>query len=151
MTNNDSNAKISASTTSTTAAGAVSPAGSSSPMGVWGPMTPMLLLLVAFYFLIMRPQQKREAKRRDMINSTKRGDRIVTSGGIIGRIHKVVNEKEVALDIAEDVRIRILRTAIAEVLEKGSALEAVGDVEENDSLGVNSKSKTTSPKTSRKK
>jgi preprotein translocase subunit YajC len=71
----------------------------------------------------MRPQQKREAKRRELINSIKRGDKILTSCGIIGTVHKVVSEKDVSLEISENVRIRILRSSITEILGKDSDLE----------------------------
>ncbi|MDR1361653.1 MAG: preprotein translocase subunit YajC [Holosporaceae bacterium] len=74
------------------------------------------LILVAFYFLLMRPQQKRETKRRNMVNSLKRGDRVVTAGGILGSIHKIIGEKEVSLEVAEGVRLRMLKSAVGEVL-----------------------------------
>jgi preprotein translocase subunit YajC len=90
--------------------------------GLLGSLTPILLMVLAFYFLIMRPQQKREAKRRELINSVKRGDKVVTTGGILGTVHKIVGEKEVSLEISEGVRIRILKNYVSEVVEKNSEL-----------------------------
>lgn len=90
--------------------------------GILGSVTPMLLMLVAFYFLLMRPQQKKEAKRRQLVNSAKRDDRVLTSSGIIGKIHKTIGDQEVLLEVAEGVRIRVLKTSILEILEKGSEI-----------------------------
>lgn len=98
--------------------------------GVLGSITPMLLILVAFYFLLMRPQQKREAKRRAMISAVKRGDKVVTNGGFIGTIHKVISEREVSLEISEGVRVRILKGSISDILDKSSNLGK--DDSEND-------------------
>jgi len=92
-------------------------------------------MLLAFYFLLMRPQQKREAKRRELINSAKRDDRVLTSSGIVGRIHKVLNEKEISLEISDGVRIRILKTAVSEILEVGA-----GAIDLDDETEVSKKS-----------
>lgn len=86
--------------------------------GILGALTPALLILVAFYFLLMRPQQKKEEKRRNMIDSMKRGNVVVTSGGIIGCVHKITKDGEVSLEVAGGIRIRVLKSAIAEVLPK---------------------------------
>lgn len=85
-----------------------------------GSLAPIGLMLLVFYFLIMRPQQKREAKRRELIKSLKRGDKIVTASGIIGTVHKVVNESEITMEVAEGVRIHVLKNAVTEVLNKSS-------------------------------
>ncbi|MDR2723770.1 MAG: preprotein translocase subunit YajC [Holosporaceae bacterium] len=87
-----------------------------------GSLTPIVLMILVFYFLIMRPQQKREAKRRDLVNSVKKGDKILTTSGIIGTVHKIISEKEVSLEVAENVNVRILKNSITEVLEKKSEL-----------------------------
>ncbi|GHT97469.1 hypothetical protein FACS1894126_1570 [Alphaproteobacteria bacterium] len=107
------NTATQASTTTPQAAGA--PSGSS---GVLGALTPALLILVAFYFLLMRPQQKREEKRRNMIDSLKRGNVVVTSGGIVGCVHKIMKDGEISLEVSGGVRIRVLKSAIAEILPK---------------------------------
>lgn len=107
--------------------------------GVLGSITPMLLILVAFYFLLMRPQQKREAKRRAMISAVKRGDKVITSGGFIGTIHKVINDREVSLEISEGVRVRVLKGSISDILDKSS------DVGADDSEEVVSEKKTGGP------
>ncbi len=86
-------------------------------------MLPIFLIMIVFYFLMMRPQQKREAKKRQMISNLKKGDQIVTLGGIIGIVHKVLNNNEISLEIAEGVRIRVLKTSIGDVLEKSKSTD----------------------------
>ena len=90
-----------------------------------GSLAPIALMILVFYFLIMRPQQKREAKRRELINSVKRGDKVVTASGIIGVVHKIVSETEVSLEVSEGVRIRVLKNAISEVLAKSASIDEV--------------------------
>lgn len=83
-----------------------------------GSLTPIALMVLVFYFLIMRPQQKREAKRRELINSLKKGDRIVTSGGIMGTVHKLIDEQEISLEVSDGVNIKVLKTSIIDVVKK---------------------------------
>ena len=80
---------------------------------------PFLLIFVIMYFLVIRPQQRRVKAHRDMIGSVRRGDTVVTTGGIIGKVTKVVDEAEVELQIADNVRVRAARGMIAEVRAKG--------------------------------
>ncbi|HZS83982.1 MAG TPA: preprotein translocase subunit YajC [Stellaceae bacterium] len=79
---------------------------------------PMVLVFVVFYFLVFRPQQKKAKDHKAMLAALRRGDRVVTGGGIIGTVAKVVNDDEVAVDIAEGTRVRILRSTISSVLAK---------------------------------
>jgi preprotein translocase subunit YajC len=83
-----------------------------------GSMAPILLIVVIFYFLIIRPQQKRDAKNRELINSLKKDDKVVTTAGIIGVVHKIVDDQEISLEISEGVRIRILKNSVSKVLGK---------------------------------
>jgi preprotein translocase subunit YajC len=88
---------------------------------------PLLLIFVVFYFLLIRPQQKKIKTHLEMIASLKRGDRIVTGGGIIGVVNRIVDEKEVIVEIAENVKVRIARTTIADVLAKAGTDSGSGD------------------------
>jgi preprotein translocase subunit YajC len=97
------------------------PAAPPQQPGLLGTLTPITLMVLVFYFLIMRPQQKREAQRRNLIASVKKGDRVVTASGIIGTLHKIIGEKEISLEVAENVRIRVLKNSVTEVLGKGTA------------------------------
>lgn len=87
-----------------------------------GSFAPILIMILAFYFLMIRPQQKRETKKKEMLSALKKGDKAVTASGIIGTVHKVVSNDEVSFEIAEGVRIRILKSAITSVLDKSSSL-----------------------------
>ena len=68
---------------------------------------PLILIFVIFYILLIRPQQKKMKRHREMISNLKRGDKIITSGGIIGLITKVKETKEISLEISENVEIQI--------------------------------------------
>ncbi len=92
-----------------------------------GSFAPLLLIIFAFYFLMIRPQQKQEAKKKKMRSDLKKGDKVVTASGIIGTIHKVISGDEVSFEIADGVRIRILKGANTDLLDKNSSL---GKIEE---------------------
>ncbi len=80
---------------------------------------PLVLVFIIFYFFLVRPQQKRMQEFQKLVSSLRRGDRVVTTGGIIGTITKVeTTSPEVMVEIAEGVRVRVQRGAIAEVLAK---------------------------------
>jgi len=82
-----------------------------------------LLLLVVFYFFLIRPQQRKLKEHRAMVQALRRGDRVVTNGGLVGVVTKLVGEGEVQLEIAEGVRVRLVRSAVSEVLNKGTATD----------------------------
>src|SRR5437763_12505470 len=79
---------------------------------------PLVLIFVVFYFLLIRPQQKKQQEHRTVLEALRRGDRIVTGGGIIGTVNKVVGPEEVEVDIAQGVRVKVLRSTISSVLAK---------------------------------
>jgi len=79
---------------------------------------PLILIFVVFYFLLIRPQQRKAKDQKTMLDALRRGDRVVTGGGIIGTVARVDNPEEVVVDIAENVRVRVLRSTIASVLAK---------------------------------
>ena len=81
-------------------------------------LMPLLLIFVVFYFLLIRPQQKKMRTHRDMVAALKRGDRVLTAGGIIGTVVKVEDDNTLLVDIAKDVRVRVARSTISEVLGK---------------------------------
>ena len=92
---------------------------------------PLVLVIFIFYLFLVRPQQKRMAEFQKMVAALRRGDRVVTTGGIIGTIHRVeTHGPEVVVEIAENVRVRVQRSAIAEVLAK---TEPVTDSDEKKS------------------
>ena len=79
---------------------------------------PLILIFVVFYFLLIRPQQRKAKDHKTMLDALRRGDRVVTGGGIIGTVARVDNPEEVIVDIAENVRVRVLRSTITSVLAK---------------------------------
>lgn len=81
-------------------------------------LLPILAIFVIFYFLVLKPQQKKAKEHQKMLSDLKRGDRVVTSGGIIGTIHRVVDGQEVSLEIAEGVRVRVLKSMVSTILGK---------------------------------
>lgn len=90
-------------------------------------LLPLVLIFVVFYFLIIRPQQKKVKEHKAMVEGLRRGDRVVTTGGIIGTVAKVTGDREISLEIADGVRVRAVRAMIAEVMAR---TEPAGDKEE---------------------
>ena len=94
---------------------------------------PLVLIFVVFYFLLIRPQQRKAKDHKTMLDALRRGDRVVTGGGIIGTVARVENPDEVTVDIADGVRVRVLRSTISSVLAKpdpAAAREAAKQREE---------------------
>lgn len=86
--------------------------------GLIGSLMPMVLILVVFYFLLIRPQNKRAKEHRAMLAAIGRGDRIVTSGGIVGTVTKVVDDEQLQVEIADGVKVRVMRSMVAQCLDK---------------------------------
>jgi len=86
-------------------------------------MTFFLPLAIVFYFLIIRPQNKQRKQHMDMLDSVRRGDTIVTSGGLVGKVTKV-GEQELTVELAENVRVRVMRRMVADVRGKGTLVPA---------------------------
>ncbi|MCC5990930.1 MAG: preprotein translocase subunit YajC [Rhodobacteraceae bacterium] len=79
---------------------------------------PFILIFVIMYFLLIRPQQKKMKEHQNMVNELRRGDQIVTQGGVIGKITKVKEDGEVEVEISEGVKVRVVKQTIANVLSK---------------------------------
>jgi len=89
-----------------------------------GMLIPMIMIMVVFYFLLIRPQQQKMKQQREMLAGVKRGDRVVTGGGIIGLVTKVVGENELQVEVAEGVRVRIVRQTITDILTRGESVRS---------------------------
>ena len=87
--------------------------------GIFEMLLPFVLIFIIMYFLILRPQRQQAKRREEMLKAIRRGDTVVTNGGIIGKVSKVVDDSEVELQIADGVKVRALRSLIAEVRTKG--------------------------------
>ncbi len=82
-------------------------------------LLPLILIFVIMYFLLIRPQQKKVKKHKEMVNALKRGDSVVTQGGVIGRIVKVKDEEnQLEVEIAPNVSIKVVKSTISQVLGK---------------------------------
>ena len=79
---------------------------------------PLILIFVIFYFFLIRPQQKRVKDHKAMVASLKRGDEIITSGGIIGTIEKVMEDDRIEVDIGDNVKVQIIKSTITSLLKK---------------------------------
>ncbi len=86
-------------------------------------MAPFAIILVIMYFLILRPQQKRAKAHAEMIANVRRGDTIVTSGGLVAKVTKVTDEPEIEVELAPNVRVRLIRTMITDVRTKGEPVK----------------------------
>ncbi len=87
-------------------------------------LLPIVLIFIVFYFLLIRPQQKKAKEHRDMVEAVKRGDQVVTAGGIIGKVTKVGDEGRITVEIAPTVRVEVLRSTISDVLSKPTPADA---------------------------
>jgi len=85
---------------------------------------PFIAIFAIMYFLILRPQQRRAKDQKALVQGAKRGDTVVTSGGLIGKVTKSTDESEVELEIAPNVRVRLARSGIADVRATGEPVKS---------------------------
>ncbi len=79
---------------------------------------PFVFIFVIFYFLLIRPQQKKMKQHQEMVKSLRRGDKVVTGGGLIGTVSKVVSDTEIEVELAANVKVRVMRNAVSDVVSK---------------------------------
>ena len=91
-----------------------------------GSMLPLVAIFVIFYFLLIRPQQRKAKEHKALLASVRRGDRVLTGGGILGLVTKVVDEFHVQVEIAEGVRVKILKSTIADIPSRTAPASAAG-------------------------
>ena len=84
----------------------------------FGQFIPLILIFVIFYFFLIRPQQKRIKEHKVMVAALKRGDEVVTSGGVIGRVERVLGDDKVDLVIADNVTVQVVQSTIQNLLNK---------------------------------
>lgn len=84
---------------------------------------PIAVIFAIMYFLILRPQQRRAREQKALVRGARRGDVVVTSGGLIGKVTKATDENEVEVEIAPNVRVRLARSGIADVKSKGEPVK----------------------------
>jgi preprotein translocase subunit YajC len=86
-------------------------------------LLPFALIFVIMYFLILRPQQKRVKAHQEMVKNVRRGDTVVTNGGLVGKVTKVIDEEQIEIEVASDVRIRQMRGMLTDVRAKGEPVK----------------------------
>ena len=86
-------------------------------------LLPFVLIFVIMYLLILRPQQKRQKQHQEMVKNVRRGDTVVTNGGLVGKVTKVVDDDVVEIELADDVRVRQMRSMLADVRAKGEPVK----------------------------
>ena len=107
-------------------------AGAAGGAGLLMQFAPLILIFVVFYFLLIRPQQKRAKEHRDMLGALRRGDRVVTGGGIIGLVTKVIGDNELQVEVADGVRVRIIKQTITDILTRGESVRGAKESDEDD-------------------
>lgn len=98
-------------------------AGGAGPTAAFAQFIPLILIFAIMYFLMIRPQQKRLKAHRTMVENVKKGDRVVTQGGILGKVVSV-GEDELEVEIATGVRVRVIRSTLAQVVTKTEPVAA---------------------------
>ena len=88
-----------------------------------GMILPLVLIMGVFYFLLIRPQQRKMKEHQEMLKKVAKGDTVVTNGGFIGKVLKVVDDNELQVEIGEDVKVRVLRSGIAEVRSRAEPVK----------------------------
>lgn len=92
----------------------------------------MVAIFAVFYFLLIRPQQKRAKQHREMVSSVRRGDTVVTGGGLIGKVAKVESGEECVVDLADGVRVRVVTSTLSDVRSKNEPVKATAEDEGKD-------------------
>jgi preprotein translocase subunit YajC len=106
---------------------------------------PLILIFVVFYFLLIRPQQAKVKAQREMLSGVKRGDRVVTGGGIIGLVTKVIGDNELQVELAEGVRVRIIKGTITDIITRGESVRGGKESDEDDKPLLPTTSATAEP------
>ncbi|WP_412550300.1 preprotein translocase subunit YajC [Shimia sp. MIT910701] len=89
-----------------------------------GQFLPLILIFAIMYFLLIRPQQKKMKEHQAMVAAVRRGDQIVTQGGLIGKVTKVKDDAEIEVELAENVKVRVVKSTIANVTSKTEPAKA---------------------------
>lgn len=98
-------------------------------------LLPLLLIFVVFYFLLIRPQQKKMKMHKEMLGTIRRGDRVVTGGGILGTVTKVINDGELQVEIADGVKVRVERGMVSGVVAKTEPADKADAANDSDDGG----------------
>ena len=98
-------------------------AGGGAMAGLGG-FIPIILIFAIMYFLMIRPQQKKMKEHRAMVQALRRGDQVITQGGLIGKVTKVKDDNEIEVELAPEVKVRVVKATVAQVLSKTEPAES---------------------------
>lgn len=102
-------------------------AAASGPNEILFSILPFAAIFLILYFVMIRPQQKRLREHQSLVSNLRRGDVVVTAGGLIGKIDRIVDDSEVLLEVGEGVKVRVLRSLVTEVRGKTEPVKAAND------------------------
>ena len=108
-------------------------AGGVADGGMFLQLMPLLLIFVVFWFFLIRPQQKKAKEHREMVSNVRRGDQVVTGGGLFGKVTKVIDDTTVQVELAENVRGKVISSTLTDVLAKGAPVSGGGGGGKDDS------------------
>ena len=91
--------------------------------GMLTSLMPLILIVVIMYFLVLRPQQQKVKQHQAMVRALRRGDTVVTNGGLVGKVTKVVDDDQIEVEISDGVRVRQMRSMVTEVRAKGEPVK----------------------------
>lgn len=99
-------------------------AGDAGTAGLLSSLVPFVLIFVIMWFMLIRPQQKKMKEHRALVEGLRRGDQVITAGGLIGKVAKVKDDGEIEVEIADGVKVRVVRSTVTGVLSKGEPASA---------------------------
>ena len=117
----------------------ISPAyaqGTGGGSGIFEMILPLILIFAVFYFLLIRPQQRKMKEHKSKVAAVRRGDRVVTGGGLIATVAKVVDDNEVIVEIADGVRVKAVRSTLSDVIAKTGPADSRASEDEDEEGGV---------------
>ena len=97
--------------------------GGGDSSGMITSLLPLVLIVVIMYFLVLRPQQQRVKQHQAMVKALRRGDTVVTNGGLVGKVTKVVDDDQIEVEISDGVRVRQMRSMVSDVRAKGEPVK----------------------------
>ena len=98
-------------------------AGAGGSAAAFGSFVPLILIFGIMYLLLIRPQQKKLKEHRAMIAAVRRGDQVVTAGGIVGKVSKVIDDNEIEVEIASGVKVKVMKHTLSQILNKTEPTE----------------------------
>lgn len=115
--------------------------------GIFELLFPLILVAGIMWFLVLRPQRQQQKTREEMLSNVRRSDTVITGGGIIGKVTKVIDDTELEVQIATDVKVKILRSMVADVRVKGAPVKADNDKPAKDAKSARATKATKADKT----